>query len=279
MKRKRQVRSQIRNCQPSERPDPFKPPKSWYFERGNVGNIKYHYDHSRKCTSRGSPFTDMSDWQHQKLAANWQYNQRVDSHVQDLSRHCPHKTITDGFIKLTDSRFDTNYGSTFLAGEITETSPERARLRMRNTMQGKSKSFSFSGRVSLDNSVQHVTNPVSSRMNEYSNMSKQNQSKFSESLPLGVKRPLVANLANVPTVKIGQYSKRDPDKLFYPQGQHPISSDTEGHGGVYYNTQNYGKIVWNNNSSHVLPFERNVVPMKDQIKRIESVTRKTKVLD
>ena len=96
---------------------------------------------------------------------------------------------------------------------------------------------------------------------------------------MGVKRPLVANLANVPTVKIGQYSKRDPDKLFYPQGQHPISSDTEGHGGVYYNTQNYGKIVWNNNSSHVLPFERNVVPMKDQIKRIESVTRKTKVLD
>ena len=32
----------------------------------------------------------------------------------------------------------------------------------------------------------------------------------------GMKRPLVANLANVPTVKIASYSKRNPDTLFYP---------------------------------------------------------------
>ena len=32
---------------------------------------------------------------------------------------------------------------------------------------------------------------------------------------VGSKRPLVANLPNVPTVKIGSYSKRNPDKLFY----------------------------------------------------------------
>ena len=33
---------------------------------------------------------------------------------------------------------------------------------------------------------------------------------------IGMKRPLVANLANVPTVKIASYSKRNPDTLFYP---------------------------------------------------------------
>ena len=40
-----------------------------------------------------------------------------------MSKHCPHRTITDGYAKVTDSRFETNLGSTFLAGEITDSSP------------------------------------------------------------------------------------------------------------------------------------------------------------
>ena len=96
---------------------------------------------------------------------------------------------------------------------------------------------------------------------------------------MGVKRPMVANLANVPTVKIANYSKRNPDTLFYPQGQAPRPSDTEGHGGLYYDTKNHSKIKWSNKTSNVLAFERKVENKKEQIKRIEQVTKRTKLPD
>ena len=86
----------------------------------------------------------------------------------------------------------------------------------------------------------------------------------------------MANLPNVPTVKIGNYAKRNSATLFYIPGQAPKPSDSEGHGGVYYNMENYGKVVWNNASSHVVPFERKVVDKKEQMKRIEAITKRAK---
>ena len=66
-----------------------------------------------------------------KTSANWKYNTRVSSHIQDMSLHRPHQPITAGYPKVTDSRFETNMGSTFLGGEIMETSPVVANLRSR----------------------------------------------------------------------------------------------------------------------------------------------------
>ena len=86
---------------------------------------------------------------------------------------------------------------------------------------------------------------------------------------IGHKRPLVANLANVPTVKIANYSRRNPNTLFYPQGQAPRSSDTEGHGGLFYDVKNYSKIAFSNRITNTVAFVRKVKSKKDQIKRIE----------
>ena len=125
-----------------------------------------------------------------------------------MSRHKPHAAITDGYPKVTDSRFETNLGSTFLGGEIMETSPVATRIRLRVNSQTKSysgirggqRSFNFKNSYSGPNTLQTSTA----------------ESTFRELI--GAKRPLVANLANVPTVKIGQYSKRNPATLFYTPG-------------------------------------------------------------
>ena len=93
---------------------------------------------------------------------------------------------------------------------------------------------------------------------------------------IGHKRPLVANLANVPTVKIANYSRRNPNTLFYPQGQAPRSSDTEGHGRLFYDVKNYSKIAFSNRMTNTVAFERKVKSKKDQIKRIEQITKNAK---
>lgn len=94
---------------------------------------------------------------------------------------------------------------------------------------------------------------------------------------VGQKRPLVANLANVPAVKIANYSKRNPSTLFYPQGQAPRPSDTEGHGGLFYDIKNYSKLAWSNKMTNVVKFAAGKVEnKKDQIKRIEQITKNTK---
>ena len=93
---------------------------------------------------------------------------------------------------------------------------------------------------------------------------------------VGTKRPLVANLANVPTVKIASYSKRNPETLFYPQGQAPRPSDSEGHGGLFYDVKDQAKLAWSNKTANVVPFARKVENRKEQMKRIEAVTKKAK---
>ena len=105
------------------RPDPFKPAKSWYQDRSAAEPLRVGAGQCRNCIRKGSPFTQFTDYELQKVSANWQFSGRVDSHIQDMSRHCAHRTITDGYLKVTDARFETNPGSTFLAGEITHSSP------------------------------------------------------------------------------------------------------------------------------------------------------------
>ena len=80
---------------------------------------------------------------------------------------------------------------------------------------------------------------------------------------MGRKRPIAANQANVPTVKIGSYSKRDPKCLFYPQGKNPRPVDTQGHGGVFYDVmKNHAKIAYSTKLSNVVPFDRKNIMSK-----------------
>ena len=173
----------------------------------------------RNCITKGSPFTHLTDEQRNKVASNWQFTKRVDSHIQDMGKHCPHKTITEqGYWKVTDSRFETNLGSTFMGGEITQTSPtqQRLSLSMRHTSIHSAKANSTQkafGAARTSISSKFSTSMRAARETNYSpNVS----SKSEYDNLIGVKRPLVANLANVPTVKIDRYSKRNPDTLFYP---------------------------------------------------------------
>ena len=136
---------------------------------------------------------------------------------------------------------------------------------MRNT-----RAKSFQGRSTLSSKF----NLSGTNHNDYSHTHYQNAE--TETALLGHKRPLVANLANVPTVKIASYSKRRPETLFWGQGQAPRPSDSEGHGGLFYETHNHGKFAWSSKIGSVLPFERKVESQKDKIKRIESITKKMK---
>lgn len=95
----------------------------------------------------------------------------------------------------------------------------------------------------------------------------------------GAKRPLVPGLANVATVKIANYSKRNPDTLFHLQGQAPQSCDSEGHGGVFYDTQRGHKSIWNSRPGNVMSFERKVENKQDKIKKIEEITKKSRASD
>ena len=215
MTRRRQVRSQIKNLKPSERPNPFKPAKSYYHDYVAMDANLISQIKCRNCISKGSPFTHLNDEQRSKVSANWQFSKRVDSNIQDMEKHCAHRTITDGYLKVTDSRFDTNLGSTFLAGEITHSSPLQQRLLMRNSIASKAKSFNGGGARASISSKFSTSMRGGRDSTNYSPSPDLNRSQF-DNLMIGMKRPLVANLANVPTVKIASYSKRNPETLFYP---------------------------------------------------------------
>ena len=92
------------------------------------------------------------------MSANWQFQKRVDSHIVDISKNGEKKSFIEGHFRATDSRFETNPGSSFLGGEIMETSPLSTRLRMRANLHGtggvspKSRSFFTRNSVSTRNS-------------------------------------------------------------------------------------------------------------------------------
>ena len=73
MARRRQVRSQIKNLQVSERPDPFKPPKAWYQEQQVIDAEKLASIKCGSCISKGNPFTNKTEEQRSKISANWQF--------------------------------------------------------------------------------------------------------------------------------------------------------------------------------------------------------------
>ncbi len=123
MKRKRQLRSKQDNLKPSLRPDPFQPAKSWYQDRSAHESIPADSKHTcANCIRKGSPFSAFNDWEKQKISANWQFSARVNSHSMGFGGYCPHKTITEGYFNVTDSRFESNPGSTFCGGEVMDTS-------------------------------------------------------------------------------------------------------------------------------------------------------------
>mmetsp|Transcript_9523 Transcript_9523/g.12982 ORF Transcript_9523/g.12982 Transcript_9523/m.12982 type:complete len:133 (+) Transcript_9523:1151-1549(+) len=121
-----------------------------------------------------------------------------DEMISTFTFSCPRRTILDGFPNPTDSRFETAPATSFLAGEVYEqqsTYNDRLRLTgMTSTAGGKF----FSSRSSVNSTKVSKLSPMCQT-------------------PVD-KRPIKANLANVPTVKIANYSKRDPSKLFYLQG-------------------------------------------------------------
>ena len=90
------------------------------------------------------------------------------------------------------------------------------------------------------------------------------------------KRPIVANLSNVPTVKIANYSKRDPDKLFWGQGQHPLATETQGHGGLFYDKGKHDKFAWSSKMTNTVAFERKVEAKEDKKKRLELIEQKVR---
>ena len=56
----------------------------------------------------------------------------------------------------------------------------------------------------------------------------------------------------------------------------PRPSDSEGHGGRFYDT-NVDKVLYSNKFSSSLPFERKVRSKKEMVKHIEIVTKKAKL--
>lgn len=178
--------------------------------------------------------------------------------VNTFTFSCPRKTITDDFPNPTDSRFDAVPASSFLAGDHYEQhSQYNDRLRMTGMSSTQGPSKFFTSRSS-----------VQSTMNK-SKLSPMYQT-FSD------RRPIVANLANVPSVKIANYSKRDPEKLFWCQAQHPQANDTEGHGGLFYDTSNHGKFAYSSQLGNCVPFERKVENKADKKRKLEEIEQKVK---
>ena len=215
MKQKRQLRHSKDNIKPSERPDPFKPPKTCYVERTNLSSLPISDHNCRNCIRKGSPFSAFNDWELQKISANWQFSSRVNSHNMSFSGYAPHKTIIEGYYKVTDSRFETNPGSSFCGGEVMDSSATSQRLML--TAQGTGGFGSGYGTRKI-NSRTKSFNVQSSTLSGQMSRSFYDTSRTQANELLGTKRPLVANQANVPTVKIASFSKRNPDTLFHLQG-------------------------------------------------------------
>ena len=133
--------------------------------------------------------------------ADWKYPSRDDMMDRPFKRkkneelistftfQCPRRTILDGFPNPTDARFETAPCSSFLAGEVHE-QESSYNNKLRSTMGGTTGKF-FTSRSSVGSTK---------------------VSRFQSMIQTPVeKRPIVANLANVPSVKIANYSKRNPD--------------------------------------------------------------------
>ena len=71
MARRRQVRSQIKNLQVSERPDPFKPPKPWFQEQLPMDPERLSQIKCGPCIAKGNPFSNMTEEKRAKVSANW----------------------------------------------------------------------------------------------------------------------------------------------------------------------------------------------------------------
>ena len=56
MRKKRMLSHQMKKLEPSERPDPFKPAKSWYNDRISEAIIEKGSDNCRPCMRKGNPF-------------------------------------------------------------------------------------------------------------------------------------------------------------------------------------------------------------------------------
>ena len=270
MKNKRGERKQNMDLKLAERPDPFKAPKSYYQDRTSYVPDGNHCGQCWKHANR-HPVPAAADHDLLKKWADWKYPSRDDMCNRPFKRKknddlnstftfsCPRRTILDnGHPDPTESRFDTAPCSSFLAGEVHE-QQSSYNNRLRSTMGGTAGKF-FTTRSSFGNTK---------------------VSRFNSSMLMTPveKRPNVANLANVPSVKIANYSKRNSDKLFHRQGEAPQPCDSEGHGGLFYDTSKHGKFAWSSKLSNTVPFERKVENKKEKMDRIESITRKLKSSD
>ena len=81
MSEKRKMRTKIKNLQPAERPDPFKPAKSYYNDHLVTDQDKIAANSCADCVLKGRPFSHLTDWERQKISANWKFSNRVDSHI------------------------------------------------------------------------------------------------------------------------------------------------------------------------------------------------------
>ena len=105
----------------------------------------------------------------------------------------------------------------------TERSPK-------TNIQEKSNQFSKSAALACtDANSKTVTSP---------------KDKFKKANSVQTKRPLVANLSNVPSVKLDRYAGRVEKQYFYMPGKEPKPSQSEDHGGLYYSKDNYDKFFW-----------------------------------
>lgn len=158
MKKKRETRKQFKDLKPSERPDPFKPPESYYIDRKSYapdGN------HCRQCWTHVNkhPVPAAEDHDLLRKWADWKYPMRDDMVDRPFKRKkndelpqtftfsCPRRTILDGFPNPTDSRFETAPASSFLAGEVHE-QESSYNNRLRHTMGGTTGKF-FTSRSSV----------------------------------------------------------------------------------------------------------------------------------
>lgn len=208
------------------------------------------------CIKRGTPFSIETDHALMRRTANHQFLKRPDVNVLDMSKTKPREDIISGQYSAHEGRFEAYPASGFCGGTIAPSSLASPAFTRVGTAAGG---------TSTQSAFARTTGFADTR---YS---------LSESR---ARRPIVAHLPNTPSIRIGDYAKRTPRDYFHLPGKAPLPTETAGHGGLYYDCQNYDKVVWSRALSNTVPFGRateKAPDRRERIKYIEAIVKRAKL--
>ena len=181
----------------------------------------------------------------------------MDTNIVDFRRTTGHGTITDGYYSAHESRFESWPASGFCGGAVQGPTPVTSLMRTAGATGGFSPSTpSARKRMAFEAEARNSSADAAIR----------------------IKRPVVAHQANTPSIRIGDYAKRRPEGYFHLPGKAPMATETAGHGGLFYNCQNYDNIVWSRSLSNAVPFGKGNGPCRaERLKNIEAIVKRAKI--